>query len=153
MVKKILIGLLIVFVIIQFFRPAKNKSEGVEANSLAGHYQVPDSLQAIFKRACYDCHSNNTRYPWYFSIQPVAWWMENHVNEAKHGLNFSEFDTLTTRRKLKKLKQISEEVTEGSMPLSSYLWIHKEAKLSKADVTAISDWAEALVMKIDSTGK
>ena len=88
LVKKILIGLFAALVIIQFFHPAKNINTTVTELDITRMYTVPDSVQQILKAACYDCHSNNTKYPWYFNIQPVAWWMDDHISEAKKELNF-----------------------------------------------------------------
>ena len=73
--------LLLVFIIIQFIRPAKNKSEGISNNDISKIYPVPENVQAILKTSCYDCHSNNTVYPWYASIQPVSWWLDDHIQE------------------------------------------------------------------------
>ena len=89
--KRFLLLLLLVFIGIQFFRPAKNKSEGISANDITAKYAVPDDVKAILKTSCYDCHSNNTNYPWYSNIQPVAWWLKDHIDEGKRELNFSEF--------------------------------------------------------------
>jgi len=89
--KKTFIGLIIAFVIIQFFHPQKNLATTKSEKDITTMYPVPDSVLHILQKACFDCHSNNTRYPWYFNIQPVAWWMNDHITEAKGDLNFSEF--------------------------------------------------------------
>src|SRR5690348_13454762 len=89
--KKVFIGLLIAFVVIQFFRPAKNISATVLPEDMNVLYPIPDSVHQVLQKACFDCHSNNTRYPWYFNIQPIAWWMGDHIDEGKKELNFSEF--------------------------------------------------------------
>ncbi len=153
MIKKILIGLLIVFVIIQFFRPAKNISTAAQPNDIAAVYAVPENVQSLLKRSCYDCHSNNTVYPWYSNIQPVAWWLNDHIKDGKRGVNFSEFGSFTKKRKLKKMKEVAEQVNKGEMPLDSYLWIHTYAKLSKDEVKLLADWAHGLAAHIDSTEK
>ena len=80
--KKILIGLLIVFVVMQAFRPAKNASKNTD-NDISKSYSVPEDVKTILAKACYDCHSNNTRYPWYTEIQPVGWWLSDHIKEGK----------------------------------------------------------------------
>jgi mono/diheme cytochrome c family protein len=138
--------LLLVFIIIQFFRPAKNTASGPEAfaKDIATAHTVPADVQLIFQKACYDCHSNNTEYPWYSYIQPVAWWLGDHVKEGKKELNFSEFAGYSIRRKYKKLEEINKEVKEGEMPLESYTLIHTNAKLTDADRLAIATWATAL---------
>ena len=104
MVKKVLIFLLVVFIIIQFFRPEKNQNDQILASDITHVVTVPDSVMGILKVACYDCHSNNTRYPWYNNIQPVAWWMKDHIDEGKRELNFSEFGKRPPAKQVKKLK-------------------------------------------------
>lgn len=86
----ILITLLVVLVVIQFFHPAKNISTVKSPNDIAVLHNVPANVSTILDKACNDCHSNNTRYPWYNNIQPVAWWLDNHVQEGKGELNFNE---------------------------------------------------------------
>jgi mono/diheme cytochrome c family protein len=144
--KRVFLLLLLAFIVIQFFRPAKNIASGPEAfaKDIATAHTVPADVQLIFQKACYDCHSNNTTYPWYSYIQPVAWWLDDHVKEGKKELNFSEFAGYSIRRKYKKLEEINKEVKEGEMPLSSYTLIHTNAKLTDADKSAIANWTTAL---------
>ncbi len=148
MLKKILYTLLIIFILIQFIRPAKNISTEASPNDISAHYNVPDNVMGVLKKSCYDCHSNNTVYPWYNNIQPVAWWLDDHVKEGKRELNFSEFANYKPKRKIKKLKETVEQLEKGEMPLNSYLWIHKDAKLSEEDIKAVSEWAKALQLQI-----
>jgi hypothetical protein len=145
-IKKIFLLLLLAFIVIQFFRPAKNIASGPEAfaKDIATAHTVPADVQLIFQKACYDCHSNNTSYPWYSNIQPVTWWLNDHIKEGKKELNFSEFAGYSIRRKYKKLEEINKEVKEGEMPLDSYTLIHTNAKLTEADKLAIANWATAL---------
>ncbi len=147
MIKKILRRtfqiLLMVFIIIQFIRPAKNRSEGISNNDITKLYTVPADVQSILKTSCYDCHSNNTVYPWYSYIQPVAWWLNGHIKDGKKDLNFSEFASYRIRRQYKKLEEINELVKKDEMPLDSYLWIHKNAKLSDQQKLTIANWANA----------
>ena len=132
--------LLLVFIIIQFIRPAKNKSEGISSNDISKIYPVPENVQAILKTSCYDCHSNNTVYPWYASIQPVAWWLNDHVQEGKKELNFSEFASYQIERQYRKLDEINKEIKEDEMPLDNYLWIHKYAKLDDQQKLILANW-------------
>jgi len=142
--KRILIALLIIFIAIQFIRPAKNRSEAISANDISTKYPVPDSLQAILKVACYDCHSNNTRYPWYAEIQPVAWWLNNHIKDGKRGLNFSEFTSYRIKKQFHRLDDINKLVKKNEMPLSSYTLIHTDAKLTEGQKLAIAAWATSI---------
>lgn len=141
MLKKILLALLAIFVIIQFFRPAKNQSAGPHANNIETKYAVPADVKNILERACYDCHSNNTKYPWYNNIQPVAWWLSAHVKDGKEELNFDEFTNKSTRFQYRKLEEVEEQVREGEMPLPSYTIIHKDAILTEAEKNALYAWA------------
>ena len=106
--RKILLLFLALFIIIQFFRPVKNISEKVEAYHITTRYKVPDTVQQILKASCYDCHSNNTVYPWYAEVQPVAWWLNSHIEDGKRGLNFSEFMTYPIRRQYRKLEEVND---------------------------------------------
>lgn len=146
--KRIAAGLLATLVVIQFFHPAKNISTATSANDIERLYPLSDSVHNVLQRACYDCHSNNTKYPWYFNIQPVAWWMAHHVEDGKEELNFSEFGKYTLAKRAKKLKKSAREVEEGEMPLDSYTWIHKEAVLSASEKQMIIAWAKQLSQQI-----
>jgi len=148
--KKILIVLLIAFVFIQFFKPEKNIHPGTQANAIATVYQVPEDVSQIMDKACNDCHSNNTRYPWYNNIQPVAWWLNDHIEEGKDELNFDEFASYNLRRQYHKLDEVIEQVKKGEMPLNSYTWIHTDAKLSDAEKTALTGWAQGIMDQMKS---
>jgi hypothetical protein len=141
MARKILIGLLIVLIIAQFIQPPKNSGSPLTKNDISHSVQVPDSVMALLKVACYDCHSNSTRYPWYSRITPVNWWLYDHIQEGKHELNFSEF-TGSFRRKMRKLEEAGEQTEKHEMPISSYLWIHKDARLSDAQRQLIVEWTK-----------
>ncbi len=148
MKRKILIGLLLLFVAIQFIRPAKNQSAQLSANDISRAYPISNEMQDRLKTSCADCHSNNTVYPWYSKVQPVAWWLANHVNDGKKELNFSEFASYSPKKQAHKLKEVIEQVKEGEMPLNSYTWVHKNAFLTNEQKLAISSWAEALRKEI-----
>lgn len=140
--KKILIGVLILFLLIQFIGPAKNQGKVIASEDITHIVAIPADVQARLKTACYDCHSNNTSYPWYANVQPLGWWLANHIKDGKAELNFNEFGSYSKRRQLSKLKGIGESINNGSMPLSSYTLIHRRAKLSTEDKKMIIDWAE-----------
>ncbi|MBL7763755.1 MAG: heme-binding domain-containing protein [Chitinophagaceae bacterium] len=144
MLKKILVFLLVILIIIQFIHPSRNKSQGEQANNISKIYSVPPGIKTIMDKACADCHSNNTIYPWYSKIQPIDWWMTNHVNEGKRELNFDEFTTYNLRRQYHKLEEVIEQVKEGEMPLNSYTWVHKNAILTSAEKDSIISWAEGI---------
>jgi Haem-binding domain len=154
------IGLLVllgILIVMQFFRPKKNIDKNVQANNITKVAAIPAEVNAIFQKACYDCHSNNTVYPWYAEVMPVGWFLNNHIKEGKREINFDEFASYKPRRALKKLHEIEEQITENKMPLDSYIKIHKNAKLTDAEKKLVMDWAtstsEALKVKYNDTLK
>lgn len=136
--------LLLAFVVIQFFRPAKNKAEGISNKDISKIYAMPEDVNTILKTSCYDCHSNNTVYPWYAEVQPVAWWLNKHIVDAKKDLNFSEFAGYSIRRQYRKFEEINDLVKKDEMPLDSYLWIHKYAKLSDEQKLTLANWVTSV---------
>jgi len=139
---KILIGILILLIVIQFVKPARNNGNAFGRNDFTHELQISDTVMRILKVSCFDCHSNHTNYPWYAEINPVGWWLNHHVNEGKKELNFSEFVTYSPKRQDKKLEEIADQVKEHEMPLSSYTLIHKDAKLDKEQIAALVQWSE-----------
>lgn len=148
MIKKILLALVAILVVIQFIRPEKNLSDD-RTYDITTQYYVPQNVKTTLDVACNDCHSNKTRYPWYAKVQPVAWWVTDHVNDGKWHLNFSEFTKSNIARQNHKLEEIIETVKEHEMPLPSYTWLgmHGDANLTDEQRSAITDWAAA---KMDS---
>ncbi len=138
----VILSVLVIAVFIQFIQPPLNKS-GSKDNSLdiSRQFPVPARVQAILENSCYDCHSNNTRYPWYAKIQPGAWLLASHIRKAKADLNFNEFGRYSRRQQRSKLKGIASNVRDGTMPLRSYTWLHKDAILSDEDKQLIIEWA------------
>ena len=138
--------LLVAFIVIQFFRPVKNTSTDPAAftNDISKAFDVPVDVQLILQTSCYDCHSNNTEYPWYSIMQPVTWWLNDHVLEGKKEVNFSEFASYRIGRKYKKFEEIIEQLDENEMPLPSYTRIHRNAILNKAQKLSLTDWATAI---------
>jgi len=149
MLKKILLGIFVVLVLAQFIRPTRNISETPSPNHISKAYPVPADVEAIFNKACNDCHSNNTVYPWYASIQPVAGWLDHHIDEGKGELNFDEFITYKPKKAHHKLEEVNEMVKEGEMPLESYTWIHKDAKLTQEEKLIVANWTVATMDSIE----
>ncbi|MHA4808752.1 heme-binding domain-containing protein [Flavitalea flava] len=142
--KKILLSFLVILILIQFIRPAENRSGSLSSNDITRRYPIPDTVLHILQRSCYDCHSNNTFYPWYNRIQPVAWYLQYHVDQGKWDLNFSEFGSYPAKKQAKKLKEITEQIKEDGMPLDSYLWIHGNARLTEGEKKQLMGWADSL---------
>jgi hypothetical protein len=141
MVKKMVFGIIIVLILIQFIQPAHNDGLAEAATDITHAVQVPDSVLSILKVSCYDCHSNHTNYPWYSKISPVNWWLNSHVKEGKRKLNFSEITTYSYKKRGRKLEETAELVEKDEMPVHSYLWIHSYAKLDEAKKRMLIDWA------------
>ncbi|MBT32979.1 MAG: cytochrome C [Thalassobius sp.] len=142
--KKIGIVIVAILVIIQFFRPEKNDSD-VQTASVATKYQLPDDVDQILSVACYDCHSNKTKYPWYANIQPVGWWLNGHINDGKRHLNFSEFTNAPIAIQNHKFEETAEVIEHNEMPLDSYtaMGFHKEANLTEEQKTTLINWAQS----------
>ena len=131
MVKKIGIGLLLVLIVAQFFQPTRTVEPTKAEFDFLTRHKPPVATANLIKLACYDCHSNETRYPWYANISPVSWWLNNHIVEGRKELNFSLWATYSTDKANHKLKECEEKIREKSMPLQSYTWTHSEARLSE----------------------
>ncbi len=132
---KIIAAVLIVaFIGIQFV-PVERSNPPV-----TGEIDAPPRVKEILMRSCYDCHSNETVWPWYSYIAPASWLLADDVAEGRAELNFSEWKGYDEKRKLKKFKETREEVEEGEMPQWYYVIMHPEAKLSDADKQALFEW-------------
>lgn len=140
MIKKISIGLIALLVIIQFFRIDKTNPAIIQENDFITITNPPENVAAILKTSCYDCHSNETKYPWYTNFAPLSWWIKHHINEGREELNFSEWGTFKEKRKNHKLEECIELIDEDEMPLSSYLITHSDAKLTADDKGFLLEW-------------
>ena len=141
--KRIAVFLLVILIGMQFIRLKKNIASSPFPNNIATAFPLPDSVTNILKKSCYDCHSNNTQYPWYSSFQPVSGWLNHHIEEGKAEVNFDEFATYKIGRQYRKLLEIKEQLEKDEMPLSSYTLIHKDAKLNEVEKKLLIDWAES----------
>lgn len=144
------IGIAIVLVLIQFYRPARNLSND-ETNSISKKYPVPGSIQAILKTSCNDCHSNSTVYPWYANIQPVSAWLTHHIDEGKEHVNFSEFSTCNVSRQYHIIQGITKAIKKDEMPIWSYTLIHSYAKLNSEQKTQLCGWADGIAANMKAT--
>jgi hypothetical protein len=142
--KKVAIGFLAVLVMIQFIRPERNQSSSRSENDISKVYAMPENIQQFLVKKCYDCHSNNTEYPWYANIQPVGWWLSHHVEEGKEHLDFSEFKTYSAKRAAHKLEELGEVLVEDEMPLKSYTLVHRDAVVTAEEVTMVTNWISSL---------
>lgn len=130
-------------IIMQFFPPEKNDSPA--PNSITQVYVLPAGVQRILENACYDCHSNHTRYPWYAEVQPAGWWLAQHVRDGKEALNFDEYGAYSSKRQLNKLKRLKTQLEEGKMPLPAYTWLHPAGRLTAAQKDTVLRWVDTLL--------
>ena len=138
----VLAAVLGVFLFAQLFRQQKNTYQQIPKTDISKVEEVPVKVASILKTSCYDCHSNNTNYPWYQNITPVNYYLAEHINDGKKHLNFSEWENLSTSKKHHALKEILEEIEAKKMPLKSYLLLHQQAKLSATDIETLKNWID-----------
>lgn len=139
-IKKIAVALLIVLVLIQFYRPEKNNAEYRDINAFLEDTKPNKNVQAILSKNCYDCHSNKTSYPWYSNVAPVSFWLDHHVEEGNEHFNLSNWANYSVKERDHKLDELIEEVEEGEMPLQSYTILH--GALNDNDKEALIHWAK-----------
>jgi hypothetical protein len=142
LLKKIIIVSGMLFIAIQFIRPVHNIGSQIQTTDISKVVTIPDTVLTLLKNACYDCHSNNTVYPWYSDIQPMGWLMAYHIKKAKNQLNFSEFGSYSQRRQLSKLDGIANSIKDDIMPLESYKIMHKSAQLSPDEKLLLINWIQ-----------
>lgn len=140
--KKILLIILALFLIAQFFKPTKNEGN-LNLTAFIEETKPPKGVQIMMKDACYDCHSNKTNYPWYNNVTPINFWLAHHIDEGKSELNFSDWENYSPKRKIKKMQEIAEEVEEKHMPITPYTFTHPKSKLSKEQINTLVTWAES----------
>jgi hypothetical protein len=149
MIRKILIALLVIFLAMQFIRPARNNGVAETTTDISHFVKVPDTVMKMLKISCYDCHSNHTDYPWYMNINPVGLWMKNHIDDGKDAINFSDISVLSKKKLDHRMKDIAEQVDNKEMPLTSYTFIHRDAELDSVQIQMIKDWTIAARKEID----
>ena len=148
-IKSIVFFIGLFFLLTQFFNPEKNQSTITPATDFISIELPDDSMALVIDNACYDCHSNNTKYPWYDRITPINFWVEDHVSHGKKHLDFSLWDTYSDKKKAHKLEECIEMLEEHEMPLKSYSFMHREARLDKKTSDKLIVWLESLKLKYD----
>lgn len=136
----IILSLAFLVIVLQFFQPGKNQGVLENQADLFQNAEYSDSLKTILLTSCYDCHSNYTHYPWYGRISPVSFFLDNHIARGKKKLNFSNWAGYSKNKQISLLTKICDEVSEGSMPLKSYLVIHKNALIEETQKIIICNW-------------
>ncbi len=149
-VRWVLVVIVVAFVVIQFYRPAKINPAIDPAKTIEAQLQVTPAVSAIMDRSCNDCHSNKSRWPWYSNVAPVSWLVISDVNDGRSMMNFSEWGNYDNDKQSRRLRDICEQVTDGEMPLWFYTPMHPGSKLSAGDVKTLCDWANAERARINS---
>lgn len=154
-VKKVALALLVVFVALQFYRPEKNQAQGNHTALFITQTNPSPDVKLILQESCYDCHSNNTEYPWYNNVAPVSYWLSNHIKDGKKHLNFSDWGNYDDEKKDHKLEEVVQMIEAGEMPLNEYTWTHETAKLTEEQQNAVIAWANKtrLLYQLDQKPK
>ncbi len=148
MKKNITLGVIAFFLVLQLLRPSHNQSDIPSPNHIAAAFGVPESVAVVLQRSCYDCHSNNSSYPWYSLVQPVGWWIQTHIDEGRSELNFDEFLRYPPKQQHHLLSECIEEIEGDKMPLPSYTWVHRKAALSPEEKQEFTVWARRVMDQI-----
>lgn len=129
----------------QFYHPRQNKFPGERpVSNIASIYAVPEAVSTILIKSCTNCHSNYTRYPWYVNVEPIGWWLEQHIRDGKRSLNFDEFGIYKISKQYERMQDVIDEVKKGDMPLASYTLVHRHSGLKDNEKALIIAWANAV---------
>lgn len=152
-ITRVVLGLVVAGIAIQAVRPARTNPAVVSSRTLETAAMVPANTAALLKRSCYDCHSNETRWPWYSAVVPMAWAVASHVTEGRAHMNFSEWGAYAPGKRIAMLEKMCDEVRESRMPLPSYLLLHGDARLVEADWKAVCDWSMDEADRLAAAGR
>jgi hypothetical protein len=141
-IKKILVALLVVFIIMQFFGPDRNEGDMATVDAFLLETNPPSDVNSILETTCFDCHSDVTTYPWYNKITPVNYWLADHIEDGKKHFNASAWDSYSLKKKDHKMDELIEEVEEKEMPLESYTYTHGDANLTDEQIAAVVAWGK-----------
>ncbi|MEQ8925863.1 MAG: heme-binding domain-containing protein [Fulvivirga sp.] len=144
---KIIAAIAIILIVIQFFGIDKSAEASDPQMDILVYENAPTEVKDIMQRACYDCHSYKTKYPWYTNVAPVSWWIAHHIEEGREHMNFAKWGEYTAEKKEHKMDEFIEEVEEGEMPLTSYTITHSEAQLTDMEKAVIMEWAKTVMEK------
>lgn len=127
-------------VLIQLVRPARTNPPTDRLRALRSGKDAPAATAGVLQRACRDCHSNDTRWPWYSNVAPVSWFVIDHVNHGRRHFNYSEWAKYEPAEAAKLMRNSCELSRKGEMPLPSYMLMHGDTRLSSDDVNALCSW-------------
>jgi hypothetical protein len=151
--KRVGITLVVIFVVMQAFRIDKTNPPIDQTKDFIEVNKPSPEIASLIKSGCYDCHSNETVYPWYTNVAPVSWWIKDHINEARRHLNFNNWTTYNSKKQDKKLRECVENINEGDMPMDSYTWMHKLSDLTKVQQKVLTDYFNSLRTHESGEGK
>lgn len=144
-VKRIALALVALLIFAQFVQPKRTNPPVIPARSLAAHVPVPDQVQSVLNRACNDCHSNQTVWPWYSHIAPLSWFITDDVNGGRRHINFQDWDAQENPKQASDhLTSICKEVRDGGMPLLQYRIIHRDSRLTPQDIDLLCSWSQSI---------
>jgi len=149
-IQRILLALLVGVLALQIFQIDQSNPPVQKERGLMAAVAPPADVSNLLEKACYDCHSHQTRYPWYARIQPVGWWLKKHIEQGREHLNFSDWASYNAEKKAHKAMEAAEEVAEEHMPIRPYLLTHAEARLSQEQRQRLARWFEALAASGES---
>jgi hypothetical protein len=148
--KWVVVVVALLFVGVQFVPTGMSNSPVDQTRTLEAHVHVTPEVEAILARSCNDCHTQQTRYPWYSKVAPFSWLLASHIKEGRDHLNFSDWASYDAEEQGINLQNICRITKRGAMPINSYLYIHRDAKLSDADVQTLCNWTNAEGDKLDA---
>jgi len=137
----------------QFFGPDKNIGDTKDLTAFYTETNPSKEVKLILTESCMDCHSSNTRYPWYNSITPVNYWLADHIEHGKGHLDFSKWKDYSVKRKDHKFEEITEMVEKKEMPLNSYKWTHEDANLNEEQIKNVINWTNQVRIKYSLSEK
>ena len=152
MAKYLAIGFLVALIVIQFIPVELPENNADQSKDIVQGENAPDKIKMLLRKSCYDCHSNQTVYPWYSNVAPVSWLVARDTRLGRDELNLSEWTDLNKRKKIKILNEIAEEVEEDKMPLKIYTLVHREATLSDEEIHTLIEWTKEQSDKIMNGG-
>jgi len=150
--KWIFVGLVAVFALAQLANPPHTNPPVVPGHDLMAAHPPPEPVAALLHAACYDCHSQETKWPWYSRIAPVSWLVASDVTEGRKHMNLSDWPQASPEHAVKQLERISEQVDYKDMPPAKYTLLHPEARLTPDQRQQLIHWADAEVARLKAGG-
>jgi hypothetical protein len=150
-VRRLVLALIILLVVAQLVQPKRTNPPVIPSRSLEAHVQVPGRVQFVLRRACGDCHSNQTVWPWYSHVAPISWLITSDVNQGRHHIDFDDWEAQESPNEATEhLALICKEVRDRAMPPISYRMMHKQSRLSPEELDVVCAWSQSFGSKFES---